>query len=242
MLGKLTSVASLWRDPGPRFVWLWWRLRRRVPGWLTTANAALLYGFARNGGGPGEIMEIGSAWGLSTIVLAKGAHARQGEEAMVTTVDTHDTYSGTERRLQRSLTRFRADNVTAITQDSVGYAERSSLPRRIRLLYVDGDHSESGVRRDLEAWLPRVAPGGVVVFDDYFDHSDPGYGVAAGVRPWLDDGTLEPVRRSDLAGWTRKATHQAAHLGDGRHGVNVRGSVMRRSGAVDREAGAAPRA
>ena len=34
------------------------------------------------------------------------------------------------------------------------------------LVTVDGDHTEAGARRDLETVLPRVAVGGVLVFDD----------------------------------------------------------------------------
>ena len=34
------------------------------------------------------------------------------------------------------------------------------------LVTVDGDHTETGARRDLETVLPRVAVGGVLVFDD----------------------------------------------------------------------------
>lgn len=35
------------------------------------------------------------------------------------------------------------------------------------MIYIDGDHREPGIRADCEAWLPKVKPGGVVVFHDY---------------------------------------------------------------------------
>ena len=37
----------------------------------------------------------------------------------------------------------------------------------VDLLIVDGDHSDSGVRRDMEAWLPHMAKAGYVFFHDY---------------------------------------------------------------------------
>jgi SAM-dependent methyltransferase len=37
----------------------------------------------------------------------------------------------------------------------------------VDLVYVDGDHSESGVKSDVRAWGPHVKPGGLMVFDDY---------------------------------------------------------------------------
>src|SRR2546426_11614701 len=34
-------------------------------------------------------------------------------------------------------------------------------------LYVDGDHTYEGVRADLQAWVPKVKAGGLVVCDGY---------------------------------------------------------------------------
>ena len=36
----------------------------------------------------------------------------------------------------------------------------------IDLLHIDGHHSEAAVRRDLESWLPKVRPGGLVLMHD----------------------------------------------------------------------------
>jgi len=36
----------------------------------------------------------------------------------------------------------------------------------VDLVFVDGDHSEAGVRADWEGWHGVVAPGGAVVFHD----------------------------------------------------------------------------
>lgn len=44
----------------------------------------------------------------------------------------------------------------------------------LALVYVDGDHSYEGVLNDITAWLPKVAPGGVMAFHDY---ENPSYGV-----------------------------------------------------------------
>lgn len=59
----------------------------------------------------------------------------------------------------------------------------------IDYLYIDGDHSYEGCRADLEAWLPHVRLGGLVVGDDY-DHP-----LFPGVRQAWD----EMERRGTLA-------------------------------------------
>src|SRR6202043_3903805 len=41
-----------------------------------------------------------------------------------------------------------------------------SLNRPIRLLWIDGDHSYEGAKKDLDGFLPRLVPGGVVAFHD----------------------------------------------------------------------------
>lgn len=37
----------------------------------------------------------------------------------------------------------------------------------IDLLIIDGDHTERGVRRDMQAWLPHVSKNGIVFHHDY---------------------------------------------------------------------------
>lgn len=58
-------------------------------------------------------------------------------------------------------------------------------------LYIDGDHSYDGVRRDAEAALRKIRPGGILVFNDYTMWS-PGeaipYGVVACVNELVNDG------------------------------------------------------
>ena len=38
---------------------------------------------------------------------------------------------------------------------------------RISLLHIDGNHAYESVAADAEAWVPKVKPGGWIVFDDY---------------------------------------------------------------------------
>lgn len=38
---------------------------------------------------------------------------------------------------------------------------------KLDMVFIDGDHSAPAVRKDIEAWLPNVKPGGLVLFHDY---------------------------------------------------------------------------
>ena len=69
----------------------------------------------------------------------------------------------------------------------------ATLPRDpIRLLFIDGLHTYEGVAADIADWVPRVVPGGIIVFDDYMNH-DPGVGVKQAVDELLETGLV--VRR-----------------------------------------------
>lgn len=49
-----------------------------------------------------------------------------------------------------------------------GKTQEVSLPSRpINMLFIDAGHDEANVFRDVERWVPRVMPGGIVAFDDY---------------------------------------------------------------------------
>jgi len=71
-------------------------------------------------------------------------------------------------------------------------SQLSGLPdRSFDWLYIDGDHSYAGVRRDALAALRKIRPGGLLIFNDYTPWS-PGeampYGVMACVNELVNDG------------------------------------------------------
>lgn len=51
-------------------------------------------------------------------------------------------------------------------------------------LFIDGDHTDPGIRGDLEVWLPRVRKGGYVLIHDYWPY--PADHELAGVDYWPD--------------------------------------------------------
>lgn len=74
----------------------------------------------------------------------------------------------------------------------------------IDLLIIDGDHSESGVRKDLEAWLPHMWSRAAVMLHDYDAQIAPE--VYPGVKVAADDLMLDWVFRGKQgwsAWWTR---------------------------------------
>lgn len=88
-----------------------------------------------------------------------------------------------------------------IHADSVEAAGRFT-DGSVDLVFIDADHAEESVLRDLEAWVPRVRPGGVISGHDYGSHNHPG--VQRAVDRFLS-GHPHPVRvESNKVWWTLK--------------------------------------
>lgn len=160
---------------------------------------------------PQNYLEIGVRRGRSMTVVARRAPA-----CAITGVDRWEAgYAGIENpgpeyvQAQLGLAGH-TGRCRLISGDS-----HAELPRLFAeteahtfdLVTVDGDHSESGARRDLEAVLPHLRIGGCIVFDDIshpahpglrrvwraatndrryatWEFDDVGYGVALAVRRW----------------------------------------------------------
>lgn len=190
-----------------------------VEGWLSDAQAHALWDAARATRAPGQIVEIGSFRGRSTIVLAS---ARPEGVAMVA-IDPH---GGNDRGPQEyapnaevgdsDFTVFWDNLRRAEVDDRVRHVREPSqtalgaVAGRIDLLYVDGAHRYRPARDDIERWGDRVPVGGAMLIHDSFN--------AIGVmlaqlrllvfsRRWRYDG-----RRGSLAIYRREALGPGALL------------------------------
>ena len=138
-----------------------------------------------------SILEIGTASGgtlfLLTALAGPGAtvvsvdlpHGRLGGASSV----AHHQYPLWRARLYRGFAHdrksvhvLRADSQQRSTADAV---ERLLPSGKLDFLFVDGDHSYEGVRRDFMLYAPIVRPGGLVAFHDIVPggaggHGDPG--------------------------------------------------------------------
>jgi hypothetical protein len=69
---------------------------------------------------------------------------------------------------RRSINSLRAAGVSNHVKSHGAYSTEvaSSWNRPIRLLWIDGDHSYEGAKKDLEGFFPHLVPLGVVAFHD----------------------------------------------------------------------------
>jgi MMP 1-O-methyltransferase len=138
-----------------------------IDGWLSDAQGRALFTAAAATTGRGAIVEIGSWKGRSTVWLAAGARLA-GQRVHAIDRHTQSLEDPSANTLAEFLQNIEMAGVAdAIEPLVMSSAEAAGIVRGpVELLFVDGDHSFDGVRRDAEIWLPRVMDGGLVMFHD----------------------------------------------------------------------------
>lgn len=132
---------------------------------------------------PGIILEIGTAIGGNLFMFSQIA----SENARIISIDLPGgMYGGGYPRWRIPIYRFftrdrqkllliRADSHAAATRKRI---ESVLNGRKIDFLFIDGDHTYEGVKKDFEMYRGFVRPDGVIAFHDIVPHhADDGCGV-----------------------------------------------------------------
>jgi predicted O-methyltransferase YrrM len=122
---------------------------------------------------PKAVLEIGTLRGGTLFVLCK----LSDPDATIISVDLPGgPYGGSYNFIQAALYRrfrkpqqsvhlLRADSHLESTKEAV-----RQISPKLDLLFIDGDHTQAGVKRDFELYSPLVRSGGMVVFHDIVPH------------------------------------------------------------------------
>jgi hypothetical protein len=120
----------------------------------------------------GVIVEVGSWRGRSTYALSTGA--KEGGNAPVYAIDPHEEFDGIfggefgprdRRAFFRNMLRTGSwENVRLVNLSSEVVTPGWTRP--VGMLWIDGDHTYEGVKRDFDCWSPFLLPGAPLVLDD----------------------------------------------------------------------------
>jgi len=138
---------SAWMGHLPLAAWVIREVSPRIFVELGTHTANSYFSFCQS------VIEAGLATKCYAVDTWHGdEHAGQYGEEVFTEVNTHneERYARFSRLLRMTF------------DDAAGYFSDES----IELLHIDGLHTYAAVRHDFETWLPKLAPGAIVMFHD----------------------------------------------------------------------------
>lgn len=157
-----------------------------VQGYLQPVEGYALLQLAANGPRTGAIVEIGSYMGLSTCWLSAGSKGAGREKVTAidhfggspeqqeggsvqcdTVVKEGTTYRRFQEHLRAQGLWEHVEAIVATSQEAV-----KSWAGRIRLLFIDGDHTWDGIGSDFARWSPFVVQGGIIAFHDVGNAQD----------------------------------------------------------------------
>jgi predicted O-methyltransferase YrrM len=186
---------------------------RVVEGMLSDDEAKELIRLAAEVDGAFCVLEVGSYRGRSTTALALGAMS--GGNAPVYAIEPHEQFVGVlggkfgpadRRAFFRNLVKADVvEQVRLVNLSSEVVCKGWSYP--IGLLWLDGDHSFEGVRRDFEAWEPFLVPDATVAFHDA---TDPTLGPSQLIDRLLASGEFEQFSAVGELVALRRRTSQTA--------------------------------
>lgn len=125
--------------------------------------------------GLGLVIELGTNIGTTAIILSLCARE-------VITVDVFENLDLIENEIQREKYRNHWNvnkhtyesikqklkpykNITVTQQLSYGFAPYM-FEDMVEMIFIDADHSYAGVKKDFEAWFPKIKTGGYIAFHD----------------------------------------------------------------------------
>jgi len=87
-------------------------------------------------------------------------------------------------------TQFAAERRTILRGLSVEMAERVA-DASLDFVFIDADHSEAGCRSDVDAWWPKLRPGGLLCGHDWDNPEGPDWGVRRAVDAFRRENAID---------------------------------------------------
>ncbi len=152
----------------------------KIAGHLGLNEGRLLFKITKSLKNNSVIVEIGAFKGKSSCFIAEGIGAKNCE------FYTIDTWHNDGMKQQgdayvdflQNIEPYQ-DKIRPLRGFSYDVIKEWPKERKIDFLWIDGDHSYAGVKRDIQDWIPLVNTNGTVCFHDYRD--------APGVRKAVDE-------------------------------------------------------
>ncbi len=164
-----------------------------IEGYLTPREIKCLFSLAYFPTAEGDVLEIGSFKGKSTILLTKASKLGNSSSKIVA-VDPLTSPSSTDPDLKGKASGaddFYQNLKNAGIEDQVEFHQTFSYKlaefwnRPLRLLWIDGDHTYKGAKKDFDLFAPYLADGAIIAFHDVL------HGYDGPIRVFLEQIVLD---------------------------------------------------
>ena len=175
-------------------------LPRGVKAQMLPYQMLALYGLALQFDRPeAQILEIGSGFGASGLILAQAAPRAQIVSLTPNAVEASIAQAAWRRGGYQNI-------YPMVTESWTYHAQATAITRD--MVFVDGDHNQ--IRRDM-VWWNSLRQGGLMLFHDYSpaDSTHPSPPVYSTLNAWRDklkrdfDVLVVDDEKTGLAGWYR---------------------------------------
>lgn len=151
-----------------------------------------------------NIVEIGAFLGQSTSYLAQ-LIKNKNLKLTFNVVDHWKLSDGLERlpeNMDRDIFKQFCENIkdcgvrdiiTILKKDSVE-ASKDFQDKSLDFVFIDASHDYENVKKDINAWLPKIKPGGIISGDDY-------HPTWSGVVAAVDESFGAQVKKDYLQAW-----------------------------------------
>lgn len=134
-----------------------------IPGWFSLVEGHGYLGEVMRFPG-GTVVELGTHMGRSASFVAEWIHAHKGRFVCV---DNWSKFHGSTAKMSWWMWKAGLHGKYEIRDSDSTEAASAFADGECSLVFVDADHAEESVRKDINAWLPKIKKGGTICGHDY---------------------------------------------------------------------------
>jgi predicted O-methyltransferase YrrM len=134
---------------------------------MTERQQELVYELALTIPEGGLIVELGVCHGKTAIVLALAAMERDGKYVGIDNWSLEGSREEVAALFDKIFAPKHESWSWRLFNDDTHAEHWKEDKYEVDLLLIDAGHDEENVREDCRIWIPKVKPGGLVIFDDW---------------------------------------------------------------------------
>lgn len=161
-----------------------WKKAEAIPGHVTRNEGFLLYLLGKQQCLHGNVVEVGSFHGRSSVLLGSGMLEREDRRRKLICIDNFVKQSSRsfphainpKEALLDNIRRFDLSNLFELYEMNSEQALRSISPESCGLIFIDSEHIESQISEEFPLALTAINRNGVILIHDYMNPNvDPSY-------------------------------------------------------------------